>query len=475
MSCLAAHADGLIQAFKIAPGAYEMVDVTIPNATGMTALQFDVTVPQGLILSKVSRSDNTEDRKIEYAEVGTNKYRILTYSMKNATFEDANNVLFMGFEAASDAETGEKEVEVDGIVIVDPEGNATEPAGEKVAVAIQGDENITIGSSGMTTFVSKSGLDFTDNEMKAYVVTGIEGKSIWMTRVYKVPAGTPVVVKGTEGSHPVTTEDVSNLYYESFLIGNNTDEAINVTPEGSDLYLRLGTKGFSAFTDTKSVGAHKAYIRANALPAAKAGSDVAISIGSGLRTSLCANVDLDFSDQTDIKAYIATGYDGTIWLTRVMNASAGTPLYITGPEGEHTIKSVATQAVYANMMVGNNTEETITIQPTDGEYTNLRVGTKGFSRFTGEKTVSAHKSYLQILTSYIPASVRGNVDDILLGVSETETIKVVFGNIEDETTAIRSLESELTDDVWYNLKGQRIDTPTKKGLYIKNGKKVIFK
>ena len=160
-----------------------------------------------------------------------------------------------------------------------------------------------------------------------------------------------------------------------------------------------------------------------------------------------------------------------------MTASAGTPLYITGPEGSYTIKSVATQTVYANMLVGNNTEETITIQPTDGEYTNLRVGTQGFSKFTGGKTVSAHKSYLQILTSYMPASVRGNVDDsIVVGEIEPEVIRMsIFGGGDDELTGIRSVEGQLTNDTWYNLNGQRIDTPTRKGLYIHNGRKVVVK
>ena len=46
---------------------------------------------------------------------------------------------------------------------------------------------------------------------------------------------------------------------------------------------------------------------------------------------------------------------------------------------------------------------------------------------------------------------------------------------EDGTTGIRELMNGVESDVWYNLKGQRIDTPTKKGLYILNGKKVVVK
>ena len=45
----------------------------------------------------------------------------------------------------------------------------------------------------------------------------------------------------------------------------------------------------------------------------------------------------------------------------------------------------------------------------------------------------------------------------------------------DGTTGIRAIDEVQSDDAWFNLKGQRIDIPTKKGLYIKNGKKVVVK
>jgi len=49
-----------------------------------------------------------------------------------------------------------------------------------------------------------------------------------------------------------------------------------------------------------------------------------------------------------------------------------------------------------------------------------------------------------------------------------------------ETTGIESMENEQSfldkaSDEWYSLSGQRIVKPTKKGLYIHNGKKVVIK
>ena len=36
-------------------------------------------------------------------------------------------------------------------------------------------------------------------------------------------------------------------------------------------------------------------------------------------------------------------------------------------------------------------------------------------------------------------------------------------------------EQAVGSDKWYNLKGQQIETPTQKGIYIQNRKKIIIK
>ena len=53
-------------------------------------------------------------------------------------------------------------------------------------------------------------------------------------------------------------------------------------------------------------------------------------------------------------------------------------------------------------------------------------------------------------------------------------LSIVFG--EDEATGIENLTPTLSEGegVVYNLRGQRVNAPTK-GLYIVNGKKVVIK
>ena len=46
----------------------------------------------------------------------------------------------------------------------------------------------------------------------------------------------------------------------------------------------------------------------------------------------------------------------------------------------------------------------------------------------------------------------------------------------DETTGIDATESTPSENGdLFNLKGQRVDKPTVKGLYLRNGKKVVIK
>ena len=90
--------------------------------------------------------------------------------------------------------------------------------------------------------------------------------------------------------------------------------------------------------------------------------------------------------------------------------------------------------------------------------------------------VPAGSSFLPIPESIV-ASARGELAKDLFNMEEAEVIilKAVIGGEDDGTTGISRVASGSGNDTWYNLSGQRISTPTKKGLYIKNGKKVIIK
>ena len=56
-----------------------------------------------------------------------------------------------------------------------------------------------------------------------------------------------------------------------------------------------------------------------------------------------------------------------------------------------------------------------------------------------------------------------------------KTRSLTIGDGEN-TTSIDNVKCQITDDEWYDLQGRRLGSkPTKKGIYISNGSKVVIK
>ena len=119
----------------------------------------------------------------------------------------------------------------------------------------------------------------------------------------------------------------------------------------------------------------------------------------------------------------------------------------------------------------------------------------------GDANIAAQKAYLQIPGNLyvnkngeivdLPASSRASWraaddDDAPVAPASKAALSIVF---EDElplspenpdVTGVFDIERHADDNiinngVWYNMEGMRISTPTKPGLYIRNGKKVFIK
>ncbi len=181
------------------------------------------------------------------------------------------------------------------------------------------------------------------------------------------------------------------------------------------------------------------------------------------KTTWCSEYDLDFTNVVGIKAYTATGYDNkskTIWLTRVMTVPAGTGILIKGDAGTYKVPHSTEDAYYTNMFKGN-LGETISIGETEGDKTNYYLsGNDGtFKSVNGSANIGKNKAYLQLPTRFFAG---------------TRSIGVTYD--DEGTTGIWTIEQGIVNsehDVWFNLQGQRVDKP-RKGLYIRNGKKVFI-
>ena len=190
----------------------------------------------------------------------------------------------------------------------------------------------------------------------------------------------------------------------------------------------------------------------------------AIKISDAGQTTWCSAYDLDFTGIEGIKAYTAGGYDrvsGTIWLMRVNQVPANEGILIIGTPGDYKVPHKTTGTYYANLMKG--TFQPITIYETEGEYTNYYLSNGdsgvGFYKVNGSVDLKANRAYLPLLK----------------GTTQAGTRFIGLGFEDDGTTNLTpALSKGEGEGEWYTLQGQRVAKPGK-GLYIKNGKKVVIK
>ena len=186
-----------------------------------------------------------------------------------------------------------------------------------------------------------------------------------------------------------------------------------------------------------------------------------IKIGSTGKATFSSKYDLDFSAVEGLKAYTATGYeneDATVWLSRVLRVPAGTGLMVKGDAGTYKVPHTTSASYYTNLFKAN-TGGQISIGETDGEWTNYYLSGGQFKKVNGSANIGHKKCYLQLPSRFF---------------SKTRSIEVVYD--DEEVTGINGQWiMDKDSDAWYNINGLRISQPTKKGLYIHNGKKVVIK
>ena len=193
-----------------------------------------------------------------------------------------------------------------------------------------------------------------------------------------------------------------------------------------------------------------------------------IELTSDGERTYCCNHDLDFSQTNEIRAYIASGYypqTGYVLLTRVLEVPAGTGIVVRGEEGTYKIPSGESSAYYLNLLKGNL--EPVTVEPIEGDLANLclMMGTDGlgFYPVTTAYMMDANSARLQL-----PAYLLGG----------ESCVKIAY---EEDADAVRAAIGTQEDAPVYDLSGRQIvnskslDSKLRRGIYIRNGKKVMIK
>ena len=490
---------------KLTKGISDAKDVTIPSSISIDGISYQVTDIERSAFygfnSLVNLTVSEGIKTIGYTAF-KNCYNLKTVSLPSSlvsigdyAFENCKKIAMISCE-------GEKPIAISNNVFSSSSMDLYVPVG---AVSLyQADSNwgqfnimesttIAIGKSGKASYCGNLSLDFSfSDEIKAYIATGFDEAegTIWLTRVKDVPAGVPVLIKGVANkTYSVAVTDSKNSFYKNMFKGNTSGEQIKVEETEGNLvnYYLSGDGTFKKVKGYVNLGNNKCYLQ---LPGTfepeEVGMDQTVTIKESGKASFAAPVDLDFTNVKGLKAFTATGYDKstkTIWLTRVMKVQKGEGVLLKGNAKDYEIPSVAVQSSYMNMFVGNTSGEKIRVEEksADGSLTNYYLNSDGsFVSVKGYVNIGDNKCYLGLPTSMVAASsTRSSEDNYLF--EEAEMIKLPIdiksiGNDGDDTTGIRNLTPALSEGEgeWYTLQGQRVTKPGK-GLYIKNGKKILIK
>lgn len=164
---------------------------------------------------------------------------------------------------------------------------------------------------------------------------------------------------------------------------------------------------------------------------------------------------LDFSSVSDVEAYIATAVSGSsVTMQKVTGAvPANTGLVLVDKSGKDVVSiptcGTATEDVSSNLLVATTASTTVS-----SGYVLAGAGSSlgWYSINSVQPTLAAGKAYL----------------------NATASVKALTMSFDD-ITAIQSVDVKpATEGAYYSLQGIRVANP-EKGIYIKNGKKVIVK
>ena len=367
-------------------------------------------------------------------------------------------------------------------------------------------EPITISGALQVPYYSEYNLDFTDKpELKAYVATGYDKSTgvIWLTRVKQVPAETGFLLMGDPGDYDIPTiEGVSDVYYKNMFKGTLEGTTLYTTDgDYTNYYLSKGDAGVGFYKVTKEdgvkVGANRCYLPIlTEIPAnGSTGDTEMIKVSAAKQVPYYTSKNLDFSslDAQGVKAYTATGYNygtGVIWLTRVKKVPAQTGILVMADvEGDYNVPTTSVQSVYENMFVGSETAQTIYTNEEIGgvDYVNYYLSKGdagvGFYKVTNPDGVKmgANRCYLPIPKRDAASGARGKNGEsafckmVLSDESNDDVIAIPL--FTDGTTGIdiqSSIFNLQSNEVYYNLQGQRVENP-RKGLYIHNGRRVVIR
>ena len=288
-------------------------------------------------------------------------------------------------------------------------------------------------------------------------------------------------------NNKLTTLDVSNnaalediRCYGNMIRGTSMDAFINSLPQTMGRYIyivlrisakegnictkdqveTLKAKGWSSYDYYEPTDESMKYTGGNAP------TTVTVSVGADGLATYCPAFEIDFSNAEKIAAYKASVDGRTVKLTKIDKVAAGEGVLLrslTGDMAEETLQILETTIKSEDNAFAGTLHDIIGLPEKSGNFTNFvlfkKDGVVGFYK-ANNTPIAAWKAYLPVEGYNAEAAgARG--------------LTLVFD--DGNTTSISEINNATTaDNAIYTLSGAHVKNPAK-GLYIKNGKKVIVK
>ncbi len=272
------QADGIrIEPFTLAANEEKDVEILFDNDKDYGGLQFDLYLPDGVSIFEDEDGlyyENTErlqykngrktvDFNMDVELQNDGSYRFLIYNTagQNIAGESGEAILTVRLTASDQVLSSTQRIRVKQQVLSTVDAEETQVADTSFPFSLT--VKAKIGPLGYATFSWPVPLDFTGLDLQAFIATERNNGSIHLEPVEKVPAGTGLLLKGTEGTYTLQTtyedgDDVSGNLLTGTAYG---EETVN----SSDVFVLAskedGKLGFYRAANGLTVYQYKAYLK----------------------------------------------------------------------------------------------------------------------------------------------------------------------------------------------------------------------
>jgi hypothetical protein len=186
-------------AFKLELGEEIVVPLNIAYGTDekYNALQFDMTVPDGLFINDVTVGNSNAGIELSFAELGVNTYRVVAYTIDNTLFEESTPaVVNISLQTFSVIEENLRKLDVKNVYAVNDDNDEV----RMKDISLSFGETTGIDKN-LATFAVKGGgcITVTSLETQNIAVYSVDGRLVRKVSVGEgttritVPAGLYIV------------------------------------------------------------------------------------------------------------------------------------------------------------------------------------------------------------------------------------------------------------------------------------------